>query len=570
MSKAFDFKPLFSNWLFPIIILLIINYLYFLPVLSGKVIEQDDIMLGYAKSKEIRDYRESHDDEPLWTNAMFSGMPTFQLSTAYPNNWLGGIQNLFATIFGQNSWVYIFPLMLISFFLTARSYKVNPYISALGAFAFAFSSFFIISFAAGHVAKVRTAAYIPALIMGVMLTYKGKERSGFCITALAIGLSVVSNHFQITFYNGLILLCMAVIFLIQFAKESKLPLFVRRSVILIAAAILGIAPNVGNLWSTLSYTQETIRGGNSRLEEEAGKETGKKGLDYDYAMMWSYGKTETLNLFIPFISGGGAKESYDGTATYDRLTSIFSQQGMSRQKAAETANQYTGSILYWGDQSLVNGAYYVGAVMVFLFVLGLFIIDPVTRNWILAASILSVLMAWGKNLEFFNRFLFENMPLYNKFRIPSMSLVIMFFTIPLASVLGLQKVIDNSVPKDTLKKKLLYSLYITGGLALFIALLGPSLFSLESPRDSQFVNQGFSLDMLLDDRESLMRSSAFSSLLFVVLSFGAIWLFVIDKLKLNMLLVVLFVLAGFDLITYDRDQLGSEDFVTEKKAEAQF
>ncbi len=564
MSHTFSPKSFFYSWILPVLVGLVVVYTYFSPILQGKVIAQDDIMLGYAKNKQIKDYREKTGEEPLWTDAMFSGMPTFQLSTRYPNNWLSKIHVFFSSVFGKSSWLYVFPILVIAFFLMGRSYSIDPWLSIMGALAFAFSAFFIISFAAGHVSKVRTAAYIPIIIIGIVLTYRGAWKSGFSFTAIGFGLSILSNHFQITFYTLLIILCIGIVYLVDFIKKKRLTLFLKRSVIILGAAILGAAPNFGHLWTTMSYTKETIRGANTRLVEKS--ETGsseKEGLTWEYAMAWSMGKAETLNLFIPFLTGGGAKESYEGTETYERLQGIFRQQGMGKTQAQQTANQYSGSILYWGDQSLVNGAYYVGAGMVFLFVLGLLIIKGPTRSWIIAATVLSIFMAWGLHFEAFNRILFDYLPLYNKFRVPSMALVIVFFLVPLSAVLGLKEAMNANNQKEV-KKKLLFSLYITGGLALFIGLIGPSLFDLSSVRDARFIEQGFSEDMILGDRASLLRSSAFKSLLFVLATFGVVWLYVNQKIKKPVFLGLLLFIVCIDLIPFDRDQLGAEEFVTEK------
>lgn len=571
MFQTSDFKNFFFSSILPILVGLVVIYTYFSPILKGKVIEQDDIMMGYAKSHQVNEYREKTGKEAFWTQAMFSGMPTFQLSIQYPNNWLGSIQQFFGYIFGQTSWLYIFPLMLIGFFIMARSFDVSPWLSLFGALAFAFSAFFIISFAAGHVSKVRTAAYIPVIAMGIILTYRGWWKSGFVATALGIGLSILSNHFQITFYTLLIILCIGIVYLINYIREKQVSLFLKRTLLLFVAGFIGAAPNIGNLWTTMSYTKETIRGGNTQLQETKDSDlTGDKGLSWQYAMSWSYGKAETLNLFIPFFTGGGAKETYEGTETFERLTTIMQQQGMNPSQAEKTANQYAGSILYWGDQSLVNGAYYVGAGMVFLFVLGLLLIKGPTKTWIVAGSVLSVLMAWGMNFEFFNRILFEYLPLYNKFRVPSMTLVILFFLIPLTAVLGLKEIMDKSYSKEHLKKKLLLSFYITGGLALLIALIGSSLFDLSSPRDQQFIQQGFSEDLLINDRAALLRSSAFKSLLFVTITFGLVWLFITNKIKKPVFTISLLVVLLIDLIPYNLDQLGKDEFVTQKSLKSGF
>lgn len=548
-------------WIFPVIVLLALNYIYFYPVLQGKVITQDDIMMGIAKGKEIRDYREATGEEPLWTNAMFSGMPAFQITTEYPNNWLDAFQKAIIAIGGSTSSIYIIAALMLGFYFLLLSYNVNPWLSVVGSIAFGFSAFFIISFAAGHNSKVRTAAYMAPVLMGVLLTYRGKLIAGFALTALFLGLSIKSGHYQITFYTGIILLVIAVAYLIDAIKNKTLPHFIKQSVVLAVAAILAIGPNIGNLWSTYAYTKETMRGGSSELTQ---KEASKGGLDFDYAMMWSYGVGETFNLVVPNLMGGGAKQSYEDTETYDFLKRTFQSQGQGTKRAGEMANQYTGAFMYWGNQSLVNGGYYVGAVVFFVFVLGLLLIKGVTRNWAVGAILLALFLAWGENFAAFNRFMFDNVPLFNKFRVPSMALVIVFVIMPFIGFLGLDKLFKGEEGQAYFKKQILMAFYITGGLTLALALFGPMFFDFIGGNDENLAKQGLDTNMLVDDRKGLLRSSAFTSFGFILASAAVLWFYNTKKLKLNIALAALVVLVITDLWVFDRDQLGDEEFVSER------
>jgi hypothetical protein len=560
-------------WVFPVIVLLAVNYIYFFPVLQGDVITQDDIMMGKAKGKEIRDYREATGEEPLWTNSMFSGMPTFQISTEYPNNWLNVFQKALRFIGGTPSSIYIIAALMIGFYFFLLSFKVNPWLSVIGSIGFGFSAFFIISFAAGHNSKVRTAAYMAPLIMGVLLAYRGKLLAGFALTALFLGLSINSGHYQITFYTGILVICISGAYLVQAIKNKALPVFIKQSLVLAAAAILAIGPNVGNLWSTYSYTQETMRGGSSEL---TAKEESKGGLDFDYAMNWSYGVGETFNLMVPDLMGGGAKQSYSDLESIDFLTRVT-----GNEKNAEQAAAY---FMYWGDQSLVNGGYYVGAVIFFLFIFGLLVVKGVTRNWAVAATILGLFLAWGEHFEAFNRFMFDYVPLFNKFRVPSMALVILFLIIPFIGILGVDKLLKGAEGQAYFKKKILYAFYISGGLALVLALIGPFLFSFEGPDDINRIARTFGIDpngqqagivneladLLQEDRKSILRSSAFTSFFYMSLTFVVLWLYNMKKLKLVPALVALVVLVLADLWIFDRDQLGDEEFVSERQFNKSF
>jgi hypothetical protein len=564
------------SWLYPVLALIAVNLIYFAPVVfQGKQIPQDDIKLGIAKGKEIVDYRAEKGEEPLWTNAMFSGMPTFQMSTFYPNNVLRYIEIGLQKALVHESGVYIVALLMLGFFFLLRGEKVDPWLSVAGAVAFGFSAFFIISLAAGHNAKIRTAAYMAPLVLGVLLTYRGRTALGFFVAALATGLSIQSNHFQITYYTAIPVLAVSIAYLVAAIKEGSAKQWVLRSALLLAAAVVGIGPNIGNLWSTYAYTKATMRGGHSDLtpvaDSTATAPAAKaEGLDFNYAMSWSYGVTESLNLFIPNLMGGGAKQDYSSTKTYETLSRIFQQQGLGGERLRETVNQYSGSFLYWGDQSLVNGAYYLGAVAVFLFVLGLLTVRGTTRNWVLGALLASLVLAWGKNAEFINRFLFETLPLYNKFRVPSMALVVAFLTVPYLGFVGLQQWISGDLSADQKQRKLLMASGISGGIAALVALLGPALFSLEGLNDANLGQQGFDLGIIEEDRANLMRSSAWRSLLFVLAAAGLLWLQLKGRVKPAVFAAALVGLVVADQWTFDRDQLGSDDFVSEREFNAAF
>lgn len=563
------------SWLYPVLALIAVNLIYFAPVVfQGKQIPQDDIKLGIAKGKEIVDYRAEKGEEPLWTNAMFSGMPTFQMSTFYPNNVLRYIEVGLQKALVHESGVYIVALLMLGFFFLLRGEKVDPWLSVAGAVAFGFSAFFIISLAAGHNAKIRTAAYMAPLVLGVLLTYRGRTALGFFVAALATGLSIQSNHFQITYYTAIPVLAVSVAYLVAAVREGALKQWVLRSLLLLGAAVVGIGPNIGNLWSTYAYTKATMRGGHSDLtpiaDSTAAPAAKAEGLDFDYAMSWSYGVTESLNLFIPNLMGGGAKQDYSDTKTYETLSRIFQQQGLGGERLRETVNQYSGSFLYWGDQSLVNGAYYLGAVAVFLFVLGLLTVRGTTRNWVLGALLVSLVLAWGKNFESINRLLFDTLPLYNKFRVPSMALVVAFLTVPYLGFVGLQQWISGGMSDDEKQRKLLMAAGISGGIALLVALIGPALFSLEGLNDANLGQQGFDLGIIEEDRANLMRSSAWRSLLFVLGAAALLWLQLKGRVRPAVFAAALIGLVVADQWTFDRDQLGSDDFVSEREFNAAF
>lgn len=553
------------HYIIPILGLILVNFIYFYPALQGKVITQDDIMQGKATSNEIKEYRAAEGEEPLWTQAIFSGMPAIQISTRYPNNWLTVPAKTLAYLGGNIAGIHIIFSLMFGFYLLLISMKTNPWLSAVGAIAFAFSAFFIISFGAGHNAKVRTAAFIAPVIMGALLTYRKKYLLGFALTALFVGLAVNSNHFQVNFYMGIILLIMASVEFVYALKEKTQANFWKASAILVFAAVLGVGPNISNLWSTYEYQKESIRGGSSELSS---LEESKGGLTKEYAMNWSYGIGETFNLIMGDFSGGGSAQTYEQTEVFQqyqpRIVQNIASQGVPRKQAEQQANQYFGTMFYWGDQGMVNGGYYVGAVVFFLFVLGFFVVEGRIRWWIGIVTFLAIMMAWGKNFMGLNGFLFDHLPLYNKFRVPSYTFTIVFFTMPFLGFLAAGKILGGNYDKAKIKKQLLYTLYITGGLCLFFIALGSAFFDFDGPRDQQLAEQGIDLDLLVEDRISLLRSSAFKTLAFCALSFGLLWFYIQQKLKPAYVIGILAVLVISDQWTFDKEHLSADDFVTKK------
>ncbi len=561
-------KNKFLLFLVPILALLVANYIYFQPVLSGKVLKQDDIMMGYAKGKEIRDYRENTGEEALWTNSMFSGMPAFQISTQYPGNILGYIQNALIFVGGSSSSIYIIFLLMLGMYLLLVSLKVDPWLATLGAFAFGFSAFFIISFGAGHNAKVRAAAYIAPTLMGVLLTLRGKYLAGFALTSLFVGLSVYANHLQITYYEAILIFVILMVEAFFAFKEKTIGQFLKSAGILLAAALVGIGPNIGNLWSTYSYTSETMRGGSSEL---AAKAESKGGLDFDYAMGWSYSASENFNLIVPMYTGGGMAEDYSSTETYQQFFPLikqsFQRDGYPANQAAESAERFLGSLFYWGEESLVNGGYYLGASIFFLFILGLLAMDKKMRIWIIAALAVSIFMGMGRHFETFNRFLFDYLPIYNKFRVPSMSLVVAFVLIPFGAIYGLNEWLKKSKAEQ---KKLLINATIGVGGLFFLLLIGSAMLSFDGMRDAQLEQQGFNLDQLLSDRKSLQRNSIGRSLVFSIAVAAFLWFFLNGKLSKKLLIPSLAFILMADLWMFDKQHLNSDSFMTAREFDNQY
>ena len=566
-----NYLPVLKTWILPMVILLGINVAFLSPAyFGGDVLDQDDIKLGYAKSKEIRDYRAETGEEPLWTNAMFSGMPATQISTKYDGNIFQYLTDVVRAIGGTNSSTYIIFYLMIAAFIGLRGMGVNHWLSTIGGFAYGYSGFFIIGYAAGHNAKVNTAAFIPLMILALLLVFEKKNWRAFILMAVFAGLSIHRNHFQITYYAGIFMAIIWVVYLIQYAKEKALPAFAKYTGLVALAGVLAIGPNIANIWSTKVYTSESMRGGKSELTQK-NQNQGEGGLSYDYAMSWSTGIYETLALVIPNAAGGGMMVDYrkKGTETYDQLVQAFRGQGMNAKQAEQQANQYMGAaFMRWTGESMGNGAYYVGAAIFFLFCLAFFVVGGATRQWIIASSIFFVFMSWGSNFNAFNTFLFNYLPLYNKFRVPSMALTIVFFIVPFYGILGLNQwyTLDKKARFDALKKG---ALAFTGFVALF-GLIAPFVMDLETARDAQFAQQGFRIDQLVGDRRSLATSSALASLGFGLLTAAALYFFHIGKLKLLSSAALIGGIALLDLGLFTTDQIEREDFLSQRQWEAQY
>jgi hypothetical protein len=566
-----NYLPVLKTWILPMVILLGINVAFLSPAyFGGDVLDQDDIKLGYAKSKEIRDYRAETGEEPLWTNAMFSGMPATQISTKYDGNIFQYLTDVVRAIGGTNSSTYIIFYLMIAAFIGLRGMGVNHWLSTIGGFAYGYSGFFIIGYAAGHNAKVNTAAFIPLMILALLLVFEKKNWRAFILMAVFAGLSIHRNHFQITYYAGIFMAIIWVVYLIQYAKEKALPAFAKYTGLVALAGVLAIGPNIANIWSTKVYTSESMRGGKSELTQK-NQNQGEGGLSYDYAMSWSTGIYETVALVIPNAAGGGMMVDYSkkGTDTYDQLVQAFRGQGMNAKQAEQQANQYMGAaFMRWTGESMGNGAYYVGAAIFFLFCLAFFVVGGATRQWIIASSIFFVFMSWGSNFNAFNTFLFNYLPLYNKFRVPSMALTIVFFIVPFYGILGLNQwyTLDKKARFDALKKG---ALAFTGFVALF-GLIAPFVMDLETARDAQFAQQGFRIDQLVGDRRSLATSSALASLGFGLLTAAALYFFHIGKLKLLSSAALIGGIALLDLGLFTTDQIEREDFLSQRQWEAQY
>lgn len=565
------FKKPVLTILIPTFLLLALNYLYFYPVMQGKVLEQDDIIQGKMINQQVSEYQDENGDPLLWNDRVFSGMPSVQTGLEYPNNFLRFLHKAQKIIFGKPSNIYIIALLMIGFFFTLYSLKVNPWLAFAGAIAFGFSTFFIVSFGAGHNAKVRTAAYIAPMIAGILLAYRGKRWLGFSIVAGMMGLSIFSNHLQITYYSAMTIGFLVLVEGVFAIRDKAIKPWLITTAGLALAAVIGVGPNISRLTTNYDYAKETMRGGISELTKK--QETSSGGLEYDYAMSWSYAPIETFNLIYTNFNGGGSNQDYSGTMIHEQyfnnIKSNMVQQGYPAKQAERQANRTIASLFYWGEQQMVGGGYYVGAVVFFLFVLAMFVLSTRERVWIAASIIFAILLSWGYHLEGFSRFMFNHFPLYNKFRVPSMALVSVFVLMPLAGWMALQKVYEGAISAKALQIHIRNTLFLTGGLSLFFILFS-GMFDFAGPNDENFIKQGVDIDLLREDRQSLLVNSALKTLIFCVLTAGVLFAYVRQIIKPNLVVIALVALVMIDQLPFVRQHLSLDKFMPKKEYEAMF
>ena len=537
-------------------VFLLLTVVYFLPTLSGSSLSTHDVSQWIGMSKEILDYKAQTGKEALWTNSMFSGMPSYQISVLYPSNWVKYINDFIWL--GLPSPANIVFIALLSFYILAITLKADFRLAIALAIAYAFCSFNFVSLVAGHNTKVQAIALMPMVIAGVMMTYRGRWLTGGALTALALSLQIYANHLQITYYLAIAVGLLAVSEFVNAIINKTIKDFMIASVILGGVAAIAVLPNITNLMATAEYGKYSTRGPSELTEKKI-----STGLDKDYALGWSYGKMETFTLLVSNFNGGASGYKLDEkSATYEAIKNN-ANEGSAKDfvKAAP---------LYWGDQPMTSGPVYSGAVPVFLFVLALFLVGGYLRVWMIVVALLSIMLSWGSHFLPLTNFFFDYVPGYNKFRSVSMTLVLVSLIIPLAGILGLNKLTDtNGNAKDKIKF-LWWAFYIVGGLCLIMLIL-PSLFgNFNGPSDEQLGQYPWLLEALRKDRESLLQIDAFKSLFFISAAFFLLWRMLNGKMKKEMVFMILAGLIVVDLWSNDKRYLYDDKFTTQSSVSNPF
>ena len=545
-----EFKTIYP-YLIPVLLIIIVNVMYFMPQFEGKVVRQGDIIQHVGMSKEATDYREKTGEEALWTNAMFGGMPTYQISAKPKNNLLTYVEKTMSLYIGRPAGYFI--AGMLGFYVLMLLLGVNPWLSLLGAFLFGFTTNNFTLFEAGHNSKLMAIMTSAPVIAGVLLIFKEKYLLGAAVFGVALGVNIAANHPQMTYYLAL---CMAILVVIQFVKSLKsgrLAAFGKAISIMSIVAILSIGSSASKLWTTYEYTKETMRGGQILKPDpsSAASADAKGGLEWDYAMQWSNGFGDVLATFIPKVVGGGSGEWLDGKSSLGKAVG---------QRQPFQFGTYFGSLPF------TSGPAYFGVVAFFLFILGLWVVKGEIKWWILGAVLFTILLSMGKHFEILNRLMFEYFPMFNKFRAPSSILSVTAIFIPILGVLALSDIIKSD-KKDQFLKPLLISSGILSGISLILWLAGGSFFDFSAPGDEQFEQIK---DAVIDQRAEMLSSSAMRSLFFIVLVAGVLYGYIKGMVNQMVMISIVSILGLFDLVQVGKGYLDKRDFVSKSTYKSEF
>jgi hypothetical protein len=544
-----------------IAIFLILTCIYFAPgIFEGKTLQQGDMEKVSGMWQELSDYHAKEGGKSAWTGSMFSGMPSYHI-TVYgnPPDYLSYLEKPVKAIDYPGASMIL--MALICFYILMCVIGVKRWLAIAGAVAFAFASYNFIIIMVGHITKMYVIAYMPLMLAGMILLFRKNFLWGAVLSLLGISFSILNSHIQITYYLALFCLIFFIGLSIKAFLKKEVSLWIKSTVILIAALAISILPSLGGLYSDYEVGQESLRGPSELTTVKDGvEEKASTGLDIDYAFNWSYGRGELLTLLIPNAYGGSSVETLGKDSEFYKTYRRLGAQ-VGKEVQAPT---------YWGPQPFTNGPVYFGAIVCFLFVLGMFVIKSPLKWWIAGASLLFIIMSLGKNFASINDFLFYHLPMYSKFRTPSMALVIPGLTFPFIGFWGLKRIVEGKVDIRLLRKFLIWSMCIAGGICLFIWLVPSMFLNFESVSDAQQVPDQL-IGALMDDRRSMASSDALRSLIFILLAGGLIFFFLQMKNKktgATVLGVGLLVLITVDLWTVDKRYLNDRSYSKQKLHES--
>ena len=548
-------------YIFPILTIVAISVVYFSPdIFEGKMLFQGDTQQGIAIGQEAKAFKEATGETTRWTNSLFGGMPNFQISPSYENNKvLKAIEKIYSLGLPiPVSYIYI---MAIGFFILLMVLNVKWYFSLLGALAYAFSSYFFIIIAAGHIWKFITLAYIPPTIAGIILAYRGKYLKGALLAAFFGMLQIHANHIQMSYYSFIFIIPLVIGYFIEAINKKELKMFGKATLSLVIAAILAVGANLPSIYNTYEYSKETMRGKSELASETTLPESGSGGLSIDYITQWSYGIGESWTLLIPDTKGGA--------------TGYISKDKDAMKEATPSLRQYVGQMnRYWGDQPFTAGPVYAGAIIMFLFLIGCFVVRGPIKWACIVASVMSLLLSWGHNFMPLTEWFVNNVPLYDKFRTVSSILIVAEFAIPLLAALALKEIFEKPQLLKESKKRIIIPLLLTAGVALVFALMPTLFFSFLSAQEAQMSISQPEYQIIFDElesvRETIFVSDAWRTFLFVLLSAGVLVMFVYKKINAKLFAVLMIALVVVDMYPVNKRYLNSNNFVPERKVRSAF
>lgn len=541
----------------------IVSLVYFNPVLSGKKMKQGDIVQYSGMARQQTDFRNQTGEEPYWADNAFGGMPTYQMGAQYPHNYVKKLDRLIRFLPRPADYLFLY---FVGFYILLLVLKMDYRLAFLGSLAFGFSTYFIIILGVGHNAKAHAIGYMPLVLSGIILTFRKKYIWGFLLLAISMALEIAANHFQMTYYLFLLVLVLGISYLVDAYKKKEIPDYFKSLGVMVVAVLFSLMLNATSLLATKEYTQFSTRGNTGLTIQSNGKEKKSTGLDYEYITRYSYGILESFNLFIPRFMGG---TSHENLGTDSNVYEELLRLGVSPAQA-KSYTEYVPT--YWGSQPFVGGPAYIGATILFLFVLALFLVKGRLKWWILGGSILALLLSWGKNFSFLTELFIDFFPLYNKFRAVSSIQVIVELCVPILGIMGVHKLLSKDVTNDSKIKALKYATGIVGGLALLFLLFKSTLFNFSGLGDGMILEQGGPdyLRAIKEDRKVMFTTDTLRSLLLVLLIAGGCWLYIKGKLKENLLLIGLGALITLDLVLVDWNYVNKKNFVSIREFNSPF
>ncbi len=548
--------------LIAILSFIIISLAYFSPILEGKELFQSDIAQFRGMSKEVKEHRATYGEEPFWTNRAFGGMPTYQLSTYYPNDFIKKLDGLLRFLPRPADYLFLY---FLGFFLLLSVMKVDWKLSLIGALGFGFSTYLIIILGVGHNAKAHAIAYMPFVLSGLLLVFQRKWFLGFVLTALAMALEINASHPQMTYYLLFSVLIFGLVYLIQAVKDKELPDFAKKVGLLFVAVILAVGVNATSLLATKEYAEHSTRSKSElTINPDGSPKEISTGLSKAYITEYSFGLIETFGLFIPRFMGGSNNEKLDK----ESYTYRYLKDKAGRKQALSFAEN---APMYWGDQPIVAAPPYIGAVFIYLFVLGAFLIKGPIKKWLVAATIFSIVLSWGKNFDIVTNFFIDYIPLYNKFRAVSSIQVIAEVAVPLLGTLGVHHFLSDKYSREEKMKAFKFAGIGVVGIALFFTAIGASLFSFESYRDGNYEQMLAGLsNVLIEDRRTIFFQDSLRTLVLVVIITCMLWLYISNKIKKDIVIVGLLVLVVLDLVIIDKRYVNNDDFISKSKIDKPF